>query len=297
MELKCPIDGGNVVKSNGLSCCEVCKTEFHNVDVKGNLIEDFRCVDDRTEILLTFSMPVKTLPTGRVEEFGIATEKEVDCMSRESVRNTYGTKLQKELFYYIDELKATAGLDACILDLGCGNGGNKRFLESLGFRNVISVDYMSSGADYLVDVHRMPFGSESFDMIVTTSTLEHFYNPFIAFKEMSRVLKKNGMLLASGSFWESWHGNSCFHFTPGGLSILCEFSQLKLKDLWVGWGFIPSITSHALGMRRLKWLTYKLQDLFYFIFKLFKGSEKTKRHKFNTAGSFGICAIKSDSNE
>ena len=178
------------------------------------------------------------------------------------------------------------------MDLGCGNGGNKKYLESLGFKNVISVDYYSADAEYLVDAHRMPFKSESFDMILTTQTLEHFYNPFIAFREMSRILKNNGMLLASGSFWESWHGSSCFHFTPGGLSLLCKFASLNLIDLWLGWGFIPSVSSHALGLRRVKRFTYIMQELFYFIFKLLKGAEKTKRHKFNTAGSFGLCAIK-----
>jgi SAM-dependent methyltransferase len=151
---------------------------------------------------------------------------------------------------------------------------------------------MSSGAEYMVDVHRLPFVSESFDMVLTTAALEHFYNPYIAFKEMNRVLKAEGILIASGSFWEGWHGNSCFHLTLGGISLLCQFSGLQLSDMWSGWGFIPSLSSHALGLSKFKSITYKCQEVFDTIVTLLRSHDDAKRHRFQTSGSFGLFAQK-----
>lgn len=292
IELKCPLDGGNIFKTAEGLFCEQCATAFPMVNTGKKNIPDLRCRDRSTEISLNFTIPQNPLRSGSVEHFGKATTVDFQCPSRESIRKLYGTKLQKEVLYYIDMLARQVGTNAVILDLGCGNGGNKKYLESIGFRNVVSVDFMSSGAEYLIDVHRLPFAPETFDMILTTATIEHFYNPYIAFMEMSRILRDKGMLIASGSFWESWHGDSCFHFTPGGLTLLCQFANFDLVDMWSGWGFIPSVFSHALGLSKFKRFTYQLQRVFDFAVTRFAGFEACKKHKFRTSGSFGLFAQK-----
>jgi SAM-dependent methyltransferase len=292
VEPRCPLDGGRILEAGGGLSCETCGTTFPMIDAGGRRVPDLRCLDKPADVTLTFTIPVDRLPTGRVERFGIATAANFRCPTRAQLRKRYGTKLQKEILYYMDALRRQTGPDAAILDLGCGSGGNKRYLESLDFRNVVAADYLAPGAQYLVDAHRLPFASESFDMVLTTATLEHFYNPFIAFREMGRALKAGGMLVASGSFWESWHGDSCFHFTPGGLDLLCRFAGLELADMWSGWGFIPSVSSHALGLLRLKRVTYQVQRLFDFVLSMLLGRDFAKRHRFATSGSFGVCARK-----
>ena len=292
IELKCPLDGGKILQTSEGVSCELCNSPFPMFNNGKREVPDLRCLEKSTDITLSFTIPQTPLQTGNVGQFGIATTADFQCISREKIRKLYGTKLQKEPLYYIDILRKQVGTNSVILDLGCGNGGNKRYLESIGFHNVVSVDYMASGAEYLVDVHRLPFASESFDMILTTATLEHFYNPYIAFMEMSRVLKRKGMLIASGSFWESWHGNSCFHFTPGGISLLCQFADLELSDMWSGWGCIPSVSSHALRLSRFKRATYQLQRIFDFALDRLAGNDASKIHKFKTSGSFGLFAQK-----
>jgi SAM-dependent methyltransferase len=265
------------------------------VDVGKGRIPDFRCMNNKKVVQLTFTIPQDPLQIEQMNKFGLATDADFQCLSREKIRKLYGTKLQKEILYYIDVLLKKVGNNAVILDLGCGSGGNKKYLESIGFKKIISADYMSTGAEYLVDVHRLPFASQSFDMIVTTATLEHFYNQFIAFKEMNRVLKDKGMLIATGSFWESWHGNSCFHITPAGINLLCQFAGFELIDIWSGWGFIPSVTSHALGLRKFKKITYQFQRIFDAILTLMTDKTTAMKHKFKTSGSFGLYAKKTES--
>jgi SAM-dependent methyltransferase len=296
IELICPLDGGKIIDTKGNLSCKQCNTSFPMVEISNQRIPDFRCLNKSTDVTLTFTIPQNPLQTGKVDQFGIATEVDFQCLSREEIRKLYRTHLEKESLYYIDVLLNQVGTNAVILDLGCGKGGNKKYLESVGFHNVISVDYSGTeymvDVQYLVDVHRMPFDSESFDMIISTATLELFYNPYIAFKEMNRVLKSKGMLIASGGFWENWQDNSCFHFTPGGLDLLCQFAGLELSDMWSGWGFIPSVSSHALGLGKYKKVTYQFQIFFDFIVSLFAGYDALKRHRFRTSGSFGLFAQK-----
>ncbi len=294
VNLKCPFDNGQIIDVKGEATCNLCKTPFPMASNGEKLVLDFRGINKSTDVVLTFSIPQHPLKTGTVDQFGFATAVDFDCLSREEIRKRYGTKLQKEVLYYIDKLLKEVGPKAAILDLGCGKGGNKKYLESLGFSNIVSVDYLSKGAELLVDAHRLPFFYASFDMILTTATLEHFYNPFIAFKEMNRVLKPKGMLIASGSFLESWHANSCFHFTPGGIDQLCTFGGFELSDLWPGWGFIPSIASHGLRLGRFKWLTYKIQKVFDWVLTSLRNPEVAKKHTFKMSGSFGLYAVKKD---
>ncbi len=290
-KLVCPLDGGRLTGAVEM-VCPTCQTTFPLVQIGGKSLVDFRCVDKTTTVALHVTIPQTPLPSCTVEPFGKATEVEFKCPSREELRQQFGTKLQKEILYYIDGFLKEKGPDAAILDLGCGNGGNKRYLASLGFTDVLAVDYKSSGAEYLVDAHRLPFAPDTFDMIITTATIDAFYNPFAAFHEMSRVLKKNGVLIASGSFWEGWHGISCFHCTPGGLKLLCESARLELVDVWSGWGFIPAVSSYALGMHNFRKITYPLQRAFDAVMRRLVGREAAKKHRFMTSGSFGLYARK-----
>ncbi len=284
---------GNITKSGENYKCSICDNVFPFKKLSsGNKVPDFRCLGIRKTVSLSFEIPHMVLGKDKIESFGYATKIHFNCISREKIRKTYGTKLQKEILYYLDKYRGEKGKNLSVLDLGCGSGGNKRYLKSIGVDNVLSVDYDAPGAEYLVDVHRLPFSDESFDLILTTSTIEHFYNPFIAFAEMNRVLKKDGVLIASGSFWESWHGNSCFHFTPNGFYVLCQTAGFELIDLWSGWGFIPSICSHALGLGKIKFITYKIQNIFDWIIRFLYGKSADDEHRLKTSGSFGICAKK-----
>jgi len=294
-ELVCPIDKGEITQEPKGLFCRSCNLEFPKVEFgSGYSIVDLRCIGNHSRVKMEFQIPQTLLDDKKLKKLGYATRVDFKCMPREEIRRKFKTKLQKEILYYIHQIKHELGSEIKVLDLGCGSGGNKSFLTSIGINNVLSVDYWSNKADILVDAHRLPFKDSSFDLILTTATIEHFYNPFVAFSEISRVLKPGGSLIASGSFWESWHDQSCFHLTPNGFLLLCNSAGLTLEDLWSGWGFIPSVFSHALDLRRFKKYTYRLQDLFDLFLRLRRGNDFVFKHRLKTSGSFGIFARKNN---
>lgn len=85
-----------------------------------------------------------------------------------------------------------------ILALGCGDGFELDVLKSLGLdavgvtidpREVVRADIV------LGDMHDLPFEDASFDFVYSKETLEHTPAPFLALKEMSRVLRPHGEYL------------------------------------------------------------------------------------------------------
>ena len=293
LSLVCPIHKTTLVRIGERLRCSHCERFYEEIEINGSQVLDFRAQDRESKARIDFRLPMDIVSEqDGWKNYGKATRARFKTLSREQFRKRFSAKLQKEVAFYFDSLLRERGSEARILDLGCGTAATRVFLQSLGFRNIVCVDWMHENADFLVDAHRMPFGDGHFDMIVSTAFLEHLYNPFVAFNEMARVLNQEGMLIASGSFWESWHGKSCFHCTPAGLEILCRSSGLRLEDVWSGWGFIPSVCSHALGLSGFKRHTYFAQSCFDWLLRVMRGKDFVRKHKFRTSGSFGLFARK-----
>lgn len=73
--------------------------------------------------------------------------------------------------------------------------------------------------------------SEYYGLVICTEVLEHTTNPFEAVKQIHRILKPGGILLASAPFNFRIHGPApdCWRFTEYGWRILLEkFDILEL---------------------------------------------------------------------
>jgi SAM-dependent methyltransferase len=200
----------------------------------------------------------------------------------------YGTRLDRRIQFYLKKISMN-NQQVKVLDLGCGSGGNKDYLASIGIKEVVMLDIDNNIADLLGDAHNLPFKSSTFDLVLATAVTEHLYNPFIAYKEIRRILRSDGILLATVSFWEKWHDNSYFHCTPSGIHSLCQSNDFELVDIWSGWGFINSVVTHAVS-RRLKVPSFYLQLIFDKVLRIVKDEHAVVKHRFKTNGSFGFYA-------
>lgn len=91
-----------------------------------------------------------------------------------------------------------------ILDIGIGDGGISRFLFQKKVKIDVGIDIDESGLAkareigiykevICADAQNMPFKSASFNTVVSNSTFEHIEDDLKAVKEVSRVLKRNGL--------------------------------------------------------------------------------------------------------
>jgi SAM-dependent methyltransferase len=160
---------------------------------------------------------------------------------------------------------ARSGFDA--LDLGCGY--HAALLQSLGPRMArgVGVDVRVSdearavaGLSFIeatIESALPSMPSESFDVVLMISVLEHLWEPLDVLRECRRVLRPGGVLLVNVP---TWRGKAFLEFSAFrlGLSPRAEMDDHKMyydrRDLWpllVRAGFPPSalrVGTHKLGL-------------------------------------------------
>lgn len=92
-----------------------------------------------------------------------------------------------------------------VLDVGCGTGGNFSFLDAYG--RVEGCDYSEEAIRFCVmrgthpvrvaSIYELPYGDGSFDLVTCLDVIEHLRLDLPAFRELKRVLKPGGYLLAT----------------------------------------------------------------------------------------------------
>ncbi len=274
-----------------LGSCPNCG--FKPETVPGRTVLDFRAQQIVRQRRLTFTLPVQPLDRSAVlEKYFRAPQQHFEHYSRRDIRRKFGTKLDKGIQFYCQQLLRDNGPDAPILDLGCGSGGSTRYLQSLGFKNVLPVDWSASGAEMLVDAHSLPFATGSFQMILSTAVFEHLYNPFLAMSEIGRVLMGGGVFVGGASFWEAWHGSSYFHLTPDGWHALFLQVGMDMEDLWPGWGIIPAALTHVLTPGYFRGAGYVAQHAVEAVYRAVLGVEGQRSLQLRASGSYQVYARK-----
>jgi ubiquinone/menaquinone biosynthesis C-methylase UbiE len=161
-----------------------------------------------------------------------------------------------------------------LLDTGCGMG----FFEK-NFSSILKNSYVS-GIDIspinikearkfckeknitfkVANAERMPFIDETFDIILMSDVIEHVLNPTLCFKEMKRVLKKDGVI---------------FLIVPVCPDLPFKKSLIFLYRKHYGWKHFSDkhIEEHL--------RTYTLQTLKYELSKYFEIEKIIKHHIFS----------------
>jgi 2-polyprenyl-3-methyl-5-hydroxy-6-metoxy-1,4-benzoquinol methylase len=128
--------------------------------------------------------------------------------------------------YKMVDIINKADRDSLILDVGCNCSPIMSMLKILGFKNLYGCDLFprsmhraSMEGDYSLntliteiyedqtfnisvqDLEKTNFNDNMFDFITSLSVIEHGVNIQNYFREMNRILKKDGMLLTSTDYW------------------------------------------------------------------------------------------------
>ena len=120
---------------------------------------------------------------------------------------------------------------ALVLDCGCGD---RRF----GDRRVVGFEYLSfEYPDVFGDGHALPFRDCVFDAVFSQAVMEHMRDPYLAAREIGRVLKPGGVVYVESAFMQPLHAVP-YHFfntTTWGLEALFEDAEIEpVVSEWLG---------------------------------------------------------------
>lgn len=147
---------------------------------------------------------------------------------------------------------------ARLLDFGCGTGGHRAFLTSLGY-DWVGVNYKPGMADgaatraeelndekmFFYGGTILPFADATFDLVYSFQVFEHIQDINVTFAEIGRVLKPGGRLVGAVSYMEQIHDYSTFNFTPYGLKIAAQAGGMQLERIY------PRADAFSFLLRRL----------------------------------------------
>lgn len=121
-----------------------------------------------------------------------------------------------------------------LLNFGSGSPKEKIKMSNQGYE-VMSVDINAgyAGVDVIADGHELPFKDNSFDVVTAFEVLEHLSQPWVAIREINRVLKDGGHFVGSVAFLKQFH-SSYFHMTHWGVKELIEYGGFELKTVYGG---------------------------------------------------------------
>lgn len=119
-----------------------------------------------------------------------------------------------------------------LIDVGCGNSPYGELLP--GWRRVgVNIDAGDANPDVVGDGLQLPFRDACADAVLCTQVVEHVRDPFLLFRELSRVLKPGGVLILSGPMYWPLHEepHDYWRFTEHGLRQLARQAGLETQSI------------------------------------------------------------------
>ncbi len=180
-----------------------------------------------------------------------------DAQAGQASRHAVADRVRPSLFQYdyltlsllaadIERLVAElppARAGARALDLGCDKSPYRQLLERKGYE-VKTLDLTrDTGADYAGTVEHTGLGDATFDLVVCTQVLEHCLNPWQAVREIRRILRPGGHLIASAPHVWFYHPHPTdnWRFTQEGMAHLCREAGLAPVALLAQGGTVTTL--------------------------------------------------------
>jgi SAM-dependent methyltransferase len=134
---------------------------------------------------------------------------------------------------YTSIIKKAPLFSGTMLDLGCGTKPYRQ--QFVNVEKYIGLDVAQSGnhegksnVDVFYDGKTIPFENNSIDGVFSSETFEHIFNLEEVLSEIRRVLKKDGLLLATCPFFWPEH-EAPYDFA--------RYTSFAIKDLLIRNGF------------------------------------------------------------
>src|SRR3954447_3577682 len=117
-----------------------------------------------------------------------------------------------------------------MLNAGCGTRDISPFLRAKGVAEITRYDISSDDADVVVGaIESMPFADESFDSVLCNAVLEHVLNADRSIRELVRVVRPGGHVVAAVPFLQPYHPcpGDYRRYTADGLAQLGRDAGLE----------------------------------------------------------------------
>ena len=121
-----------------------------------------------------------------------------------------------------------------LLDVGAGQAPYKPFFKPY-INEYITLDFFKSPEykpNYVSSVYKLPFNTNTFDIVLSTQVLEHLEHPQQAIDEMYRVLKPGGKIILSTHMAMVLHSEpyDYYRFTKYALKniLFKKFKKIKI---------------------------------------------------------------------
>jgi len=141
-----------------------------------------------------------------------------ETMRQRFVRTIYADHNDSKLVEKtLADMLASMNDDALMINIGAGRTKLHPNLKNLEIEGGPDVDYVGSALD-------LPFEDQSVDLVVTQEVLEHVPDPFLAMREIYRVLKHGGRAYVQLPFIIGFHPcpEDFWRFTDQGMMELAK---------------------------------------------------------------------------
>jgi SAM-dependent methyltransferase len=126
------------------------------------------------------------------------------------------------------------------LDLGCGPGYNRAFIQGRGYQWVGLDVTLTDKLTLCGDGHHLPFQDEAFGLVLAIAVLEHLHSPVEAVREVWRVCRPGARFMGIAGFLEPYHMRSYYHMSHLGLEHTLRAGGFDSVQLWPGWHMLEA---------------------------------------------------------
>ncbi len=182
-------------------------------------------------------------------------------MREENIRRLKSTEISKHDVYYLHYASYHQHLFKALdnnaagnlLDIGCGNKPYKNRVERhiTAYTGCDIIQSSENCVDILCPANNIPLGSNMFDTVISTQTIEHVEDHQGLVNEAFRLLKPGGKFILSGPLYWPLHEEpyDFFRFTKHGFKYILEkagFSIVSIEANGGKWAVAGQAFLHAL---------------------------------------------------